>query len=388
MQLTWEELNLLVARSEPEGPILEFKGALSDNKWATEKKLSGKARDALARELIGFANTNGGRLILGVTDEDDRAGSIANIPDVADLAGRLEQCLVEVIDPPHFAIRIQPVSDPDDQTAGVIVFDCPVSSVRPHRLLSGNNEVFVRNGKETKPVRQMRQIHDMVIAARNQHIEVQKRLRSRFNEKQAWAHQRDTPYVRISAVPVAPVSLPDLSLEADRLLFSPRRAISHRIDGGRPELDASWPEAIKRGPIRPVLGGVQRVSRAAERQAEEILREHYQSDGLVEVEYVGQTPEDFGPEQLDPSELIFLIYFVLRSAQRLYGGQAQEVVVGGQLIIPQRFRGRGFSEAPEQFSLPETRLSISGDLDAGVARVLNDLRNAGGQKSVTTFEIL
>lgn len=60
---------------EPEREDLEFKSELSrqakgenDQWYASQQEVSEKAKHDLAREIVAFANRNGGTLVLGITE--------------------------------------------------------------------------------------------------------------------------------------------------------------------------------------------------------------------------------------------------------------------------------------------------------------------------------
>ena len=79
-----------------EGATLEFKADLPSNDgkgkdpWHRGARFSDYARNSLAREIVAFANTFGGALVLGINETKDkpsRAESTNPLPRVHDLVG-------------------------------------------------------------------------------------------------------------------------------------------------------------------------------------------------------------------------------------------------------------------------------------------------------------
>ncbi len=83
-----EDLDILI--QEGEGTTLEFKESLSSS---------------FARELVAFANTIGGKILLGVGD----AGSIVGVQDTNTLRARVQDT-ARNCDPP-VRVRAEPVGD-------------------------------------------------------------------------------------------------------------------------------------------------------------------------------------------------------------------------------------------------------------------------------------
>jgi predicted HTH transcriptional regulator len=92
----------------PEGEGLEFKEQLPSkdgiDPWASgERRITGRARDAILDEVIALANASGGHVILGIEESDDhpkRAKGIRPLPDCAALADRLRHQVRDCIEPP------------------------------------------------------------------------------------------------------------------------------------------------------------------------------------------------------------------------------------------------------------------------------------------------
>lgn len=116
--MTLQELTQLASLGE--GPSLEFK-----------RKVPRPER--IAKEVIAFANTNGGRLLLGVDDD----GTIAGVRDAEEEEFALRQALNTHCDPPvAFETERVPLSRKRD----VILVRVPGSDLKPHFLVYENGE--------------------------------------------------------------------------------------------------------------------------------------------------------------------------------------------------------------------------------------------------------
>jgi predicted HTH transcriptional regulator len=76
-ELTWSEFEDVVAKGLEEDQTLEFKEALQVKNGSVDPWQSGGetianwARDALAKELVAFANAYGGVVIVGIEETND-----------------------------------------------------------------------------------------------------------------------------------------------------------------------------------------------------------------------------------------------------------------------------------------------------------------------------
>lgn len=123
--MTHHELNQLVALGE--GAHLEFK-----------RKVPRPER--IAKEVIAFANTRGGRLLLGVDDD----GTIVGVRDPEEEEFALKRALSAHCSP---ALRLSIERIYIKHRRDVIVVHVPESSEKPHFLVNGgkrNEAVFIR----------------------------------------------------------------------------------------------------------------------------------------------------------------------------------------------------------------------------------------------------
>ncbi len=144
--MTLQELDRLVALGE--GLYLEFKRRVPQD-------------ERIAREVIALANTQGGRILLGVGDD----GQIVGVDDATEEEFVLRRALAGRCRPPvEYTTERIPVAPRRD----VILVHVPESSRKPHVLVSNNGEgeeaAYVRTGEmsvEAGPesVRLMREEH-------------------------------------------------------------------------------------------------------------------------------------------------------------------------------------------------------------------------------------
>lgn len=130
----------LVAKGE--GQRLEFK-----------KKVN--FPEKIVKELVAFANSNGGKLMVGIDDD----GTISGTRNIEGEAFLLEENIRSLINPSlQYNVHIIKLN----QKKGVAIFDIPEGSEKPYTVKVDNNEhgtVFVRHGEESiKASKEMRQI--------------------------------------------------------------------------------------------------------------------------------------------------------------------------------------------------------------------------------------
>jgi hypothetical protein len=169
-ELTPEDLSRVVSNELQEGSQMEFKEALSikggtaaSDPWTEKREVAPRARNELLEEVIAFANSYGGWLLLGVAETKDkppRAKAINPIPDCAELADRLRKMCRECIDPqlPILEVEGRPMRQ---DGSGVVVFHVPRSRMAPHRH-TATKECYIRRADRTEKMN-MREIQDLTL---------------------------------------------------------------------------------------------------------------------------------------------------------------------------------------------------------------------------------
>ncbi len=202
----------------PESSSVEFKQEIpgKDGKpdpWAAGGKYGEYGRDKIFKELVAFANTTGGHLILGVAETRTKppvAAALAPIPRCHDLAERLSRA-AQQIDPPIPNLRVAAVETVKDGS-GIVIFRVPASRAAPHRVY--DLQAYVRRGTESVPM-SMREIQDLALAGATRSNLTESRFADARRRLREYAVRMKSagqivPAFRVTAVPTAPLSLPRL----------------------------------------------------------------------------------------------------------------------------------------------------------------------------------
>src|SRR5579862_8939045 len=114
-QITAADVSDLCMKAAYESQLLEFKQELPGERnradpWPEGGDFTATARDQLLREVVPFANAQGGTVVVGIEETEDdppRAATILPIPRIHDLAARMAEAGRACIDPvlPGLQIR-------------------------------------------------------------------------------------------------------------------------------------------------------------------------------------------------------------------------------------------------------------------------------------------
>ncbi|MGQ3283499.1 AlbA family DNA-binding domain-containing protein [Bosea sp. (in: a-proteobacteria)] len=242
--IKWDHVLALVG--QPEAVDLEFKSDLrvksgGTHPWHQGGELDRVARDSLAAEVVAFANSWGGTVILGA-DEDRSTPRICSricpLPRVKVLAEKIEASLRSIIDPPLANLSCKAILSPDEGDAGVVVIRVARSILAPH----GYGEPalsYVRRGTTTAPMT-MSDLQNAFWDARTRSERISKRREAaeEFLEERViqFGLFRSIPreggiFARYSAYPHEPLMLPDLdALELWTKLLRPEENRLFRRD--------------------------------------------------------------------------------------------------------------------------------------------------------------
>jgi hypothetical protein len=113
-----------------ESILLEFKRELPGrdgrpDPWVAGGDFTAYARDRLFREIIAFANAQGGTVVLGIAETADnppRAAEVVPLPRVHDLAARLQDAARACIEPPLGGLQVRGMVTDEATGAGVVIF--------------------------------------------------------------------------------------------------------------------------------------------------------------------------------------------------------------------------------------------------------------------------
>lgn len=137
--LTVDDLEMLCQLGAEESVSLELKQDLQTPKdargWRIGQSLHRSEVRELAKEVVAFANTRGGRIIVGIEESPDhpkRAVRLADpLPRLAELVERLRDSLAALIDRPIQGLNLVGLSA-GDNGCGYLVIDVPNSLRGPH----------------------------------------------------------------------------------------------------------------------------------------------------------------------------------------------------------------------------------------------------------------
>ncbi|MDX1903029.1 MAG: putative DNA binding domain-containing protein [Thermonemataceae bacterium] len=106
-----------------------------------EFKLKTKHPEKIIREIIAFANTKGGMLMVGISDDKQLIG--AKFPDEDEFI--LQKAIAEYCFP-EISYQIERISLDEDTERSVLIFHIPPSTNPPHYIQKGEDKgkVYVR----------------------------------------------------------------------------------------------------------------------------------------------------------------------------------------------------------------------------------------------------
>lgn len=141
----WKRVQQLIADAEEESLWLDFKEL--DPTISTPDSY---VKDKLARALSGFANTEGGVLLYGISTKvgqkgiPDRAQKIVEINNVAGFRLALEKLASNLVDPVIDRVVVQEIPNPACSDSGVVAVYVPQSDGGPHRVVKVSAEINER----------------------------------------------------------------------------------------------------------------------------------------------------------------------------------------------------------------------------------------------------
>ncbi len=205
------DVQALIDESVPEGAQIEFKESLSAGKGNTDPWLNGgskigdHARDRILEEVVAFANSYGGALVLGVAEDGAKppvAANMAPLPRCADLAERFRLVFRDCVEPQLPTLDIVPV--PTNGDSGIIVFRTGRSRQGPHRVIPTLG-CPVRRDDRCEPL-SMREIQDMTLNLARGTERLERHLRDRSRRFEQEFKRIETPDdafgFRMTAIPV------------------------------------------------------------------------------------------------------------------------------------------------------------------------------------------
>ncbi|MFA1672069.1 helix-turn-helix domain-containing protein [Rhizobium mongolense] len=131
--------------------------------WQGTGNVSHFGRDALAEEIVAFANSDGGTLILGLEETETappRASKINALPQVIDLERRLRDAFNDCIEPrlPYLAVRSIAT---EDDGSGIVLIETSPSALGPHWVKKSRKPTIRR--EDRCDLLSMPELHEMVL---------------------------------------------------------------------------------------------------------------------------------------------------------------------------------------------------------------------------------
>ena len=240
------DLQALCDAGYPETDQVEYKeflpGRTGPDAWHDgANSFTDFARDQIFAEIVAFANTRGGHLLLGIEESSDspkRAVSVRPIRDCHELARRLSQAAFACIEPTLSELQI--VGVPVGQGGnGVALFRVRQSHSAPHRLIK-DRHCYYRRGESTVALN-MREIQDLTLNISRGLQHVEERLAGFREEFHSKANLRVTSTSkgwvssRVTSVPLTPLRLTKEQVRAT-LLDRHAQFDAHYRSGQRREL--------------------------------------------------------------------------------------------------------------------------------------------------------
>src|ERR1700688_1746428 len=152
---------------------LEFKTLSSDT------TLNRDDRRMLGKALCGFANAEGGVLIVGIetkkTDGVDTACNKRPIKNLSRLRRLVTAALPEMLSPQHNRISLVAISDSSREDQGFLLFDVRPSEDRPHMSVAERR--YFRRGSDGTRVLDHSEIRELMFVAREGALSIKVTLR-------------------------------------------------------------------------------------------------------------------------------------------------------------------------------------------------------------------
>lgn len=236
------DLQELCDAAYPETDQVEYKeflpGRRGPDGWHSGADTFGDyARDQLFAEVIAFANTRGGHLILGIEESADnpkRAVALRPIRDCHELAERLSRAAYSCIEPALNDLQI--VGVPVGRgSSGAVVFRVRESRSAPHRLMQ-DRHCYFRRGESTVRMT-MREIQDLTLHMSRGPQQLDERLAAYRDDFHAKANLRVASTtrgwvgLRVTSVPLSPLRLQ--KSDARDVLLARRPAFNVRYLSGK-----------------------------------------------------------------------------------------------------------------------------------------------------------
>lgn len=204
--ITGTQLQELCGCGCAEDQQLEFKGKppRGKDRWTNPTALA-----EVAEEVVGFANTDGGLLLLGISEGGGHpacAETISPVEGCIEQADRIDRALAGIIDPYPAGLKVRPILMDSDR--GVIAIRVPPSLDAPHAVRDGKRlHVTVRRGEQTVTCA-MRDVQLLTQETRRLDEAMERRISSCRERFRQWDFSLGTPLEAGYRVTVTPARRP------------------------------------------------------------------------------------------------------------------------------------------------------------------------------------
>lgn len=256
-----QKLREFIERKIPENYHLDYK------ERAYENTDSGK-REFL-KDVTGFANANGGNLIIGCKEPTDDAvihDLLVGIPNGDEFAQNNERRCTSSIDPRIPGLRVIPVKISED--SWVVVVHIPPSLARPHMVSAkGHRSFYIRHTESTDPM-STHEIREAVFSSASAEAKAKAYLVETEEDTRKYG-RKGLPLFLLQAMPLIPHEQ-SWDLFSDPVLAAVR--------GDRREQKYEWPNHLTDNSTpKATISGIRQTESRGERWGIEVHRNGYVS---------------------------------------------------------------------------------------------------------------
>ncbi|HEX9574017.1 MAG TPA: ATP-binding protein [Myxococcales bacterium] len=280
-----------------------------------EFKAAAALRDPanIAREIVGFLNTDGGSLWIGVTEKDAIANSVEAVEDVERERARLQNAVVDLIEPPpvigsDVLIDVEPLAAAPNR--GVLCIQVKRGRQGPYALRRQSGRAFLRRTGSRLREMTREEIAAAFVSVTDTQQDATETVRKSLTQRmRTWADDATVAGLRIIVQPSAPIRLSLKGETLEPLLRHPQ------LTGNRP---LGWNFTSNYSQPKPTLPNGWRFGESGKVQW---LTIH--ENGGIEFSAVLERLHWRGePDELWPFALIELPVSIVRLARTLYANHA------------------------------------------------------------------
>lgn len=347
------DLEMLITNEWGEDELLEFKRTLpsseGDDRWVRDQSAIGdRAKREILSEIVAFANSYGGDLIVGMDEtasKPPRARAIVPLPKCVDLAHRLELAARDLIRPAIPMLAIRGMVTEQDNESGVVVARVPKSREAPHRLeVKGAEKECYKRVRDRTETMTMREIQDLTFSVRRGLDAIAERLNAHAQAFHTWADAmplsegKARAAVRVTLTP----STADLMIDRVHSIaeVTPVNQKWALLLGGNRKKEAELYSFFS--DWKPVLRGTE----CSIQDEDERQHVRLSCDGTINYEFIrngsltgGVPTSPFGQANVHPIIVVAMILNAFETAERFRayaGAQAVEYAVDVEILVSHR----------------------------------------------------